>query len=139
MIEQAGDTVRLNVPGVQKALSVIAAVATDEEIQIARPTPSRVCVTANVVRIQEIANYGQLSEHAFPEARRPEYAWRTLIVQRLEQRDGGVHVEVGTISLSRGIPVDVRWRIKPPTDDLPRRTMTDLLDETWAAVRQENQ
>jgi hypothetical protein len=60
-------------------------------------------------------------------------------VQRLEQRDGGVHVEVGTISLSRGIPVDVRWRIKPPTDDLPRRTMTDLLDETWAAVRQENQ
>jgi hypothetical protein len=135
VIEQDGDTVKLNVLAVQKAFSTTAAVETDEEIRITRPTPNRVCITANSVRIQEIANYGQPSEHAFPEARRPGYVWRALIVQRLEQRDGGVYVELETISLSRGIPVEVRWLIKPLTDQLPRKMMSDILDETRAAVQ----
>jgi hypothetical protein len=133
--EQAGDTVKLNVLAVQKAFSVTAAVETDEEIRIVRPTPNRVCITANSVGIQEVANFGQPSEHAFPEARRPGYVWRALIVQRLEQRDGGVYVELETISLSRGIPVEVRWLIKPLTDELPRKMMSDILDETRAAVQ----
>lgn len=137
VIEQAGDTVKLNVLAVQKALSVTAAVETDEEIQIARPAPSRVSITANSVRIQEIADYGQPSEHAFPEDRTPGYVWRALIVDRLEQRNGGVYVELETISLSRGIPVEVRWLIKPLTDDLPRKMMTDMLDDMRSAVRQE--
>jgi hypothetical protein len=135
VIEQAGDTVKLNVLAVQKALSVTAAVETDEEIRIVRPTSNRVCITANSVRIQEIANYGQPNEHAFPEARRPGYVWRALIVERLEQRDGGVYVELETISLSRGIPVEVRWLIKPLTDELPRKMMSDILDQTRAAVQ----
>jgi hypothetical protein len=40
-----------------------------------------------------------------------------------------------TISLSRGIPVEVRWLIKPLTDNLPRKMMTDILDETRAEVQ----
>ena len=117
-----------------ESLSVTAAVDTVEEIQIKRPTTNRVCVTANSVRIQEIANCSQPREHAFPEARRPGYVWRALIVERLEQRDGGVYVELETISLSRGIPVEVGWLIKPLTDELPRKMMSNILDETRAAV-----
>jgi hypothetical protein len=136
VVERDGDTVKLNVLAVQKALSVTAAVETDEEIQIARPASDRVCIMADSVRIDEIADYGHPSEHVFPESRRRGYVWRALIVQRLEQRDGGVYVELETISLSRSIPVEVRWLIKPLTDDLPRKMMTDLLDETRAAVQQ---
>ena len=135
VIEQAGDSVKLNALAVEKAFAVTAAVQLDEEIQIANPAPNRVSITANSVRIQEIANYGRPSEHAFPEARRPGYVWRALIIQRLEQRDGGVYVELETISLSRGIPVEVRWLIKPLTDELPRKMMSDILDETRAAVQ----
>jgi hypothetical protein len=135
VVEQAGDTVKLNVLAVQKAFSVTAAVNSDEEIQITRPAPNRVCITANSVQIQEIANYGQPGEHVFPEERRPGYVWRALTVQRLEQRDGGVYIELETISLSRGIPVEVRWLIKPLTDDLPRKMMAEILDETRTAVQ----
>ena len=135
VIEQSGDSVKLNVLAVQKAFSVTAAVDTDEEIQITRPGPNRVCITASSSRIQEIANYGKPNEHTFPEDRRPGYVWRALIVQRLEQRDGGVYVELETMSLSRGIPIEVRWLIKPLTDELPRKMMTDILDETRAAVQ----
>ncbi|MGA3100964.1 MAG: hypothetical protein ABSD61_03785 [Terracidiphilus sp.] len=102
VIERAGDTVKLKVVAAQKAFSVTAAVEIDEEIQTASPTPNRVCITANAARLEEIADYGQPGEHAFPEARRPGYVWRAFIVQRLEQRDGGVYVELETLSLSRG-------------------------------------
>ena len=134
VLDRDGDTVKLNVLAVQKALSVTAAVETDEEVRITRPAPNRVCIKADSVRMQEIADYGKLSEHPFPETRRPGYVWRGLIVQRLEQRDGGVYVELETVSLSRGIPIEVRWLIKPLTDDLPRKMMTDMLDEIRGAV-----
>jgi hypothetical protein len=133
---QPGETARLNVIAVQKAFSVIAAVNTDEEIQITKPTPDRVCIVADAVHIEEIADYGKPGEHVFPEARRPGYVWRALIVERLEQRDGGVYVELETICLSRGIPVEVRWLVKPLTNDLPRKMMADLLDETRVAAGQ---
>jgi hypothetical protein len=136
VVERDGDTVKLNVLAAQKAFSVTAAVETDEEIHIARPASDRVCITADSVHIREIADYGRPSEHVVPEARRPGYVWRALILQRLEQRDGGVYVELETISLSRGIPLEVRWLIKPLTDDLPRKMLADLLEETKAAVQQ---
>ena len=137
VIEEDGDTVKLNVIAAQKAFSVTGAVDTDEEIWIVRPAPDRACITANSIRMQEIANYGQTSEHAFAEDRRPGFVWRAQIVERLEERDGGVYVELETISLSRGIPVEVRWLIKPLTDDLPRKMMNDILDETRTAARQD--
>jgi hypothetical protein len=137
VLDRDGDTVKLNVLAVQKALSVTAAVETDEEIRLIRPTPNRAFIKADAVRIQEIADYGQPSEHPFPEARRPGYVWRAVVVQRLEQRDGGVYVELETVSLSRGIPIEVRWLIKPLTDDLPRKMMTDMLNATRAAVQQQ--
>ncbi len=58
-------------------------------------------------------------------------------MQRLEQRGGGVYVELETVSLSRGIPLEVRWLIKPLTDDLPRKLIFEMLNETRAAVQQE--
>jgi hypothetical protein len=135
VVDRNGDTVMLNVIAVQKAFSVTAAVETVEQIQIARPNSERVCITADSVHIDEIADYGRPDEHVFSEARRPGFVWRALIVQRLEQRDGGVYVELETVSLSRGIPWEVRWLIKPLTDDLPRKMMADLLDETRTAVQ----
>jgi hypothetical protein len=61
-----------------------------------------------------------------------------VTVQRLEARDGGVYVEWEMIVLSRGIPTAFRWLIKPLTDELPRKMMLDLLDETRTAVKQES-
>ncbi len=134
VVERNGDDIKLSVVAVQKALSVTAAVSTDNQIHIVRLDSKRVLITSSATRIQEIANYGQSSEHAFPEDRRPGYVWRAVVNERLEERDGGVYVELETVALSRGIPLEFRWLIKPITDELPRKMMIDMLNDTRAAL-----
>jgi len=139
VLERGGDNAKLTVVAVQKAFSVTAAVETGDEVKIVRPAPNRVLITSTAVRVQEIADYGQPSEHPFVETRRPGYVWRAVVVERLEQRDGGVYVELETVSLSRGIPLEVRWLIKPLTDDLPRKLMLNMLNDTRSAAQHRSQ
>ncbi len=134
VLERKDDNVELSVIAVQKAMSVTAAVAVDNQIHIDRLDSKRVSITSNATRIQEIANYGQPSEHPFPEDRRPGYVWRAVVNERLEERDGGVYVELETVALSRGIPIEFRWLIKPLTDELPRKMIVEMLNDTRAAL-----
>ena len=66
----------------------------------------------------------------FSESRRPGYVWRQIGIERLEERDGGVYVELETIVLSRGIPAGFHWLIKPLADELPRKLMRTRLSTT---------
>jgi len=138
VLERAGDTEKVNLLMVQKAYSVTAAVDTDYQVQIVRLDANRIYIVSKAVRVQEIADFGKPGEHPFPEDRRPGYVWRTMGVTRLEQRDGGVYVEMETIALSRGIPAEFRWLIKPLTDKLPRNIMFQTLAATRAAVIQQS-
>jgi hypothetical protein len=134
VLERNGDNIELSVVAVQKAMSVTAAVAADNQIHILRLDSTKAYITSNATRIQEIANYGQSSERPFPEDQRPGYVWRAFVNERLEERDGGVYVELETVALSRGIPVEFRWLIKPLTDELPRKMMLEMLNDTREAL-----
>lgn len=134
VLERNGDNIEISAVAVQKALSVTAAVATDNQIHIERLDSKRVYITSNAARIQEIADYGKPNEHPYPENRRPGYVWRAVVNERLEERDGGVYVEIETVALTRGIPIAFRWLIKPLTDELPRHMMTDMLNDTRAVL-----
>ena len=129
-----GDNVELKAVAVQKVMSVTAAVSIDNQIHILRLDSKRAYITSNATSVQEIADYGRANEHAFPENRRPGYVWRAVVHERVEERDGGVYVELETVALSRGIPIELRWLIKPLTDELPRQMMVDMLEDTRAAL-----
>jgi hypothetical protein len=138
VLERDGDKAMVTIVAVQKAFSVTAAVDTDNEVQVMRLAGNRLYIMTDAVRVQEVADYGQPNQHLFSEDRRPGYVWRSFVLQRIEARDGGVYIELETVALSRGIPLEVRWLIKPLTDQLPRRLMLDTLNETRVAVGQEN-
>lgn len=134
VIQRDGDNSKVTVVAVQKAFSVTAAVETDNQIQIVRLDRNRIYLMTDATRVQEIANYGQPKERPFPEGKEPGYIWRSFVLERIEEQDGGVYLELEAVSLSRGIPVEVRWLIKPLTDELPRKLMADTLNKTRIAV-----
>jgi hypothetical protein len=119
---------------VQKAYAVTAAVQTDNEVDIARLDANRAYSLSNSIRVQEIANYGQPSERVLPEDQGPGYVWRTLTVTRVEQRDGGVYVEIELVGLTRSIPWAFRWLIQPLAERLAPNILRATLNETRDAV-----
>lgn len=137
VLERNGDDSQVKVLAVQKTFSVTAAVETDNQVHVERVSRGKMYILSDAVRVQEICEYGQPGEHPFPEEKRPGYVWRSFVLQRIEERDGGVYVELETVALSRGIPIEVRWLIKPLTDDLPRKLMLDTLNDTRTEVLHE--
>lgn len=125
---------KVSVLMVQKAYSVTAAVETDNDVDIARLDGHRAYSLSNSVRVQEIADYGQPSEHVLPEDHGPGYVWRTFTITRVEQRDDGVYVEIELMDLSRSIPLAIRWLIQPLAERLSRNILRTTMQETQDAV-----
>jgi hypothetical protein len=74
-------------------------------------------------RIQQIENYKDQG-----------FLWRLYSIQRYEEQDGGVYAELESIVLSRDIPLELRWLMKPILQNLPRNSMIGTLEETRSAV-----
>ena len=53
----------------------------------------------------------------------------------LEERDGGVYIELEAIALSRDIPVSFRWIVEPIVRRISRSSLTTSLRQTEGAVR----
>lgn len=83
-------------------------------------------------RIQQIENYDSPREHKLP----PDqgFLWRVYSIQRYEEQDGGVYAELESIVLSRDVPFELRWLMKPILQRLPRTSMIGTLEQTRTAV-----
>jgi hypothetical protein len=90
---------------------------------------------ARSTRVQEIESYGQPGEHKLPEGEGGGYIWKLFSIVRLEQRDGGVYVEMETVALSREIPGAVRLLVDPIVRRVSRNSMLTSIQQTGEAVR----
>ena len=86
----------------------------------------------NSTRIQQIEDYKSPAEHELP----PDqgFLWRLYSIQRYEERDGGVYAELESIALTRKVPLDLLWLLKPIIQHLPRNSMVATLQKTRQAV-----
>jgi len=121
----------------QRAYSVVAAVETENEVEIESLGAGRAYSLSTSVRVREIADYGTGSQRELPEGRGPGYVWRTFTVTRLEQRDGGVFAEMEMVAMSRSIPLAFRWLVQPMAEHLAQNVLLAMLQDTRNAVNLE--
>jgi len=136
LLERTPDHERVTLLMVQKAYSVTAAVETENEVDIARLDADRAYSFSASVRVQEIADYGEPSEHALPVDHGRGYVWRMCTVTRVERSDDGVYVEMELMGLSRSIPWVFRWLVQPLAERLPRSILQAILNDTRDAVNE---
>jgi len=86
-------------------------------------------------RIQEIENYGREEEHKLDVGEGTGYVWRMQTIARLEERDGGVYVEMEVIALSRDVPSALRWIVGPMIRRYARNSLTAYMISTRDAVK----
>jgi len=119
---------------VAKALGITAAIDTEMDGRVRRIDTTRAFRYFSTRRVQSIEHFGRSDEHMDGIDSGPGYVWRLVMAWRLEERDGGVYVEMETLAMSRGIPRGVRWLIEPTTSELPRKIITHVLESTREAV-----
>jgi hypothetical protein len=86
--------------------------------------------------LAEIDSPGTPSEHRLTSAEAHGFVENVFTLVRYRQRDGGVYLEVETMTLSRDIPASVRWFVGPIVQNFSRDVMTDTLNRLRKRVEE---
>lgn len=86
-------------------------------------------------KIDEISSPGTRNEHAFSAADAHGFLWRLNTYWTYAQQDGGLFIQIESISLTRSIPSGLGWLIGPFVESLPRDLLEFTLRSTCAALR----
>jgi hypothetical protein len=86
-------------------------------------------------RIAEIDSPGTASERALNASEEHGFLWRLNTYWSYEEKDGGLYLQIGAISLTRSIPRGLGWVIRPYIESIPRESLEFTLRSTCNALR----
>lgn len=100
---------------------------TEHLVRYTRHGDGRVSSASYSTRIAEIDHAGEPDEREKPAGEDRGFLWRLNSYWRFERAWGGVIVELESVSLSRGVPVAVRWLVGRYLDSVPRESLEATL------------
>ena len=74
-------------------------------------------------RIAEVAGAGTSGERELEPREEHGFLWRMNTYWSWEERDGGLYLQVESMSLTRGIPVGLGWAVRPFVESIPRESV----------------
>jgi len=105
----------------------------DFDVHFARLSDTRAHSRSHATRIAELVNPGQPDSAEKPVGNDRGFLWRYHTYWRLEEKDGGVYVELESIALSRSIPAVFRWLVNPTIRRIRRDSAQRFLTSTRSA------
>jgi len=87
-------------------------------------------------RVTEIDSPGTRRERALSPSEQHGFLWRMNLYWSYEERDGGLYLQIESVSLSRSIPAGFGWLIGPFVKSVPRESLEFTLRATRDALRQ---
>jgi hypothetical protein len=86
-------------------------------------------------RIAEIDSPGTSRERALNSGEEHGFLWRLNTYWSYEERDGGLYMQIESVSLTRSIPTGLGWAIGPFVGSVPRESLEFTLRSTCNALR----
>jgi hypothetical protein len=86
-------------------------------------------------KISEIDSPGTATEHAVPADEEHGFLWRQNTYWTYEERDGGLYMQIESVSLSRSVPTGLNWIVQPFIEKIPRESLEFTLRSTCNALR----
>ena len=96
--------------------------------------PQHAYSISHSTQVREIAEPGTSSEHPMGPDEEHGYLWRLNAYWTVEEADGGLYMQLESVSLTRSIPVGLGWLVRPFTDSIPRESMEFTLGSTRRAL-----
>ena len=135
-----GDSVSLSEDRVRAMLRVrqkhVLTVVMDAsyDVQFGRLDSADGFSTSRSTTIEEVVEAGTAHEHALNSVDDHGFLWRLNTYWTWQERDGGLYVQIETVSLSRAIPTGLGWALKPYVESVPRESLEFTLRSACAAV-----
>jgi hypothetical protein len=86
-------------------------------------------------RIAEIDSPGTSRERALGADEEHGFLWRLNTYWSYEEGDGGLYMQIETVSLTRSIPIGLGWAIKPFVESIPRESLEFTLRSACNLLR----
>ncbi|MGA9883870.1 MAG: hypothetical protein WBQ34_09145 [Candidatus Acidiferrales bacterium] len=102
-------------------------------------SPTRIASSSISTRIAQLRDPSQPDGAEFPVGQDSGYLWRLNDYWRYEEKDGGVFMQVESISLSRDVPTLLAWIAKPIIHRIARETIANLLEANRRAIENPRQ
>jgi hypothetical protein len=87
------------------------------------------------IKIREIDSPGTAAERPLSPNEEHGFLWRQNTYWSYEERDGGLYMQIESVSLTRSIPNGLNWVIQPFTEKIPRESLEFTLRSTCDALR----
>lgn len=134
LLSRNGDNFKVFLQLYKKSILTVA-INADFDSHYERIGPNRILCRSYATRLAEVQQAGKPDEHELPPADEHGFLWRLCDYWRLEERDGGVYIQLESVGLSRGVPTGLGWLIDPLLGSIPRGTLSSLLGAARAAIR----
>ncbi|HWA95313.1 MAG TPA: hypothetical protein VG844_11995 [Terracidiphilus sp.] len=85
--------------------------------------------------IKEIWRAGSPAERTLSVREEHGFLWRQNTYWSCEEQDGGLLIQIETISLTRAIPHGLGWALRPYVESIPRETLDFTLTRVRDALR----
>jgi hypothetical protein len=134
VLSQNGDRYQATMRVKQKhAITVV--MDTTYDIEFGRLDARHGWSISRSTHIDEIDNAGTKSERVLSPADQHGFLWRLNTYWTFEERDGGLYIQIESISLTRSIPIGLGWVIGPFVESVPRESLEFTLRATRYALR----
>ena len=107
---------------------------TDYDVWFLHPAAHRLVSIARSTRVAEMDGAGTSHEHALPPAEEHGFLWRQNTYWSATERDGGLALQLDSITRTRAIPRGLGWAVAPLVESLPRHSLAFTLEATRRAL-----
>lgn len=127
LLSREGDAYRIFLKLRRTKFQITSTYHSEHAVVYRRLGSARATARSVSTRIAELRNAGTAQERELPEGKDSGYLWRLNAYWRYEQVDGGVLIECESISLSRSVPVLVRFLISGIVEGIARESLEKTL------------
>jgi hypothetical protein len=85
--------------------------------------------------ISEIKSPGTSEERALKPEEEHGFLWRMNTYWSYEEKDGGLYMQIESVTLTRSIPTGLGWVIGPFVSSIPRESLEFTLKSACDALR----
>jgi len=91
--------------------------------------------TSRTTQVREIDSAGTSKERTLGDSEEHGFLWRLNTYWSYEEADGGLYMQIESVTLTRSIPTGLGWAIKPYVESVPRESLEFTLKSARDSLR----